>query len=102
MLLLAESLQHLAASLLMHRAMARPNLLVTLLSCCPAPVASQLAWPVQVQWDRLVPGRSSVIAQRRWRMMTKCLPQYWDIEFGEAVREMARVFAPGLLPVNGR
>lgn len=54
-----------------------------------------MLWP-QVAWDQLVPGRSSKITQRRWRMMCKCLPSYWNRPFGDAVEHVAGMLAPGL------
>ncbi|KAK9807939.1 hypothetical protein WJX73_004975 [Symbiochloris irregularis] len=51
----------------------------------------------QVDWGQMVRGRSAVICRRRWTMMKKCLPQNWNMNFGQQAKEMARVYAPGLL-----
>ena len=52
---------------------------------------------MQVKWHAMVPNRSAAQAERRWRLMCKCIPGYWNMSFPEIVHNLTQTFAPGLL-----
>ena len=51
-----------------------------------------------VDWSRVAPpGRTAAAARRRWQLMLKTVRNSHELEFAEAVREIARRSAPKLL-----
>ena len=51
-----------------------------------------------VDWSRVAPpGRTAAATRRRWRLMLKTVRNSHELEFGEAVREIAGRSAPKLL-----
>lgn len=50
----------------------------------------------EADWDRLVPGRSAKQSRRRWRLMTRRVPDNADAEFHEQLEYLAKTFTPDL------
>ncbi|KAK9817342.1 hypothetical protein WJX74_005162 [Apatococcus lobatus] len=51
----------------------------------------------QVDWGNLVKGRSASTCRRRWRLMVKQVPEYFESAFHDSVMYLTRVKYPRLL-----
>jgi len=59
----------------------------------------------EVQWDKLVPKRTTQQARRRWRLMIKGVPEYKEKEFSDVVEYLVNKHIPYLVerePRDGR
>ena len=55
----------------------------------------------QVDWADVVKGRSASICSRRWRLMVKQVPEYFESAFCDSVMYLTRTKCPRLLKPKG-
>lgn len=49
-----------------------------------------------VDWSALVPGRTSAVTKRRWRLMLKCVPDGADRDFADCIDYLVDAYTPDL------